>query len=196
MWVCALQRSLPVVNRKESKWLSQKDARRTAAPPGPERRRTRGAHPVGTGIGAAAGGIAAEQRPVRSRARPCRSWRRGWRGRRRPRGQGRGRDDRPDRRGGLLVAELHPRAVLRARLHLCRLPPGLPHGWEARARYAERNYEDIEHELESHYNRNRGDSRLGWEKNRHAARAAWSASMPGPTPSSTRSNASALYQAR
>jgi len=51
--------------------------------------------------------------------------------------------------------------------------PGYRTGWEARARYAGRPYDEIEHELEAEYNRNRGRSRLGWEKNRHAARAAW-----------------------
>src|SRR5688572_30925061 len=51
--------------------------------------------------------------------------------------------------------------------------PGYRTGWEARARHAGRSYEDVEHELEAYYNRNRGGSRLGWDKNRHAARAAW-----------------------
>ena len=60
--------------------------------------------------------------------------------------------------------------------------PGYRTGWEARARYAGRSYEDIEHELEAHYNRNRGGSRLGWEKNRHAARAAWERFDAGAQP--------------
>jgi len=51
--------------------------------------------------------------------------------------------------------------------------PGYRTGWEARARHEGRSYDDVERELEAEYNRNRGSSRLGWEKNRHAARAAW-----------------------
>ena len=60
--------------------------------------------------------------------------------------------------------------------------PGYRTGWEARARYAGRNYEDIERDLEVDYNRNRGSSRLGWDKNRHAARAAWQRFDPDTEP--------------
>ena len=60
--------------------------------------------------------------------------------------------------------------------------PGYRTGWEARARYAGRSYEDIERDLEAHYNRNRGASRLGWDKNRHAARAAWQRFDPDTEP--------------
>lgn len=60
--------------------------------------------------------------------------------------------------------------------------PGYRTGWEARARYAGRNFEDVERDLEVDYNRNRGKSRLGWEKNRHAARAAWQRFDPDTEP--------------
>jgi hypothetical protein len=60
--------------------------------------------------------------------------------------------------------------------------PGYRTGWEARARYAGRNYEDIQHDLETDYNLNRGASRLGWNKNRHAARAAWQRFDPDTEP--------------
>jgi hypothetical protein len=60
--------------------------------------------------------------------------------------------------------------------------PGYRTGWEARARHVGRSYEDVEHELEAYYNRNRGSSRLGWEKNRHAARAAWERFDAGAEP--------------
>jgi hypothetical protein len=46
-------------------------------------------------------------------------------------------------------------------------------GWEGRARYEGRRFDEVEHELEADYNRRRGASRLGWEKCRDAARAAW-----------------------
>ena len=51
--------------------------------------------------------------------------------------------------------------------------PAYRAGWEARIRYLGRSFDEVERELERHYRRNRGSSRLGWEKNRHAARAAW-----------------------
>ena len=47
-------------------------------------------------------------------------------------------------------------------------------GWEARLFYRDAHgFDEIERELERHYRRNRGASQLGWDKNRHAARAAW-----------------------
>jgi hypothetical protein len=46
-------------------------------------------------------------------------------------------------------------------------------GWEGRARYEGRSFDEVERELEAEYNRSRGSSRLGWDRNRHAARAAW-----------------------
>lgn len=51
--------------------------------------------------------------------------------------------------------------------------PAYRTGWEGRARYEGRTFEEVERELEANYNRNRGSSRLGWERNRAAARAAW-----------------------
>jgi hypothetical protein len=51
--------------------------------------------------------------------------------------------------------------------------PGYRIGWEARARCEARTFDEVERELEMQYNRNRGTSQLGWDKNRHAARAAW-----------------------
>jgi hypothetical protein len=51
--------------------------------------------------------------------------------------------------------------------------PGYRTGWEGRARYEGRTFDEVERELQADYTRNRGQSRLEWEKNRHAARAAW-----------------------
>lgn len=51
--------------------------------------------------------------------------------------------------------------------------PAYRTGWEGRARYAGRSFEEMERELESDYNRYRGSSRLDWQRNREAARAAW-----------------------
>lgn len=51
--------------------------------------------------------------------------------------------------------------------------PAYRAGWEGRVQYEGRSFDEVERELERHYRRNRGASQLGWEKNRHAARAAW-----------------------
>ena len=51
--------------------------------------------------------------------------------------------------------------------------PAYRTGWEGRARHEERRFDEVERELEAHFNRIRGTSRLGWDKCRHAARAAW-----------------------
>ena len=51
--------------------------------------------------------------------------------------------------------------------------PGYRTGWEGRARYDGREFDEVETELQREYARNRGQSRLEWDKNRHAARAAW-----------------------
>jgi len=51
--------------------------------------------------------------------------------------------------------------------------PAYRTGWEGRGRYEGRSFDEVERELEADYNRYRGTSRLGWDKNRQAARAAW-----------------------
>jgi hypothetical protein len=51
--------------------------------------------------------------------------------------------------------------------------PAYRTGWEGRARYQNRRFDEVERDLARDYQRNRGDSRLEWAKNRHAARAAW-----------------------
>jgi hypothetical protein len=51
--------------------------------------------------------------------------------------------------------------------------PGYRTGWEGRARYEGRSFDQSEPDLEADYNRHRGSSRLSWAKNREAARAAW-----------------------
>jgi hypothetical protein len=51
--------------------------------------------------------------------------------------------------------------------------PGYRTGWEARTRYPDRSFDEVEAQLAADYERNRGQSRLDWERNRTAARAAW-----------------------
>src|SRR3954466_11211091 len=51
--------------------------------------------------------------------------------------------------------------------------PGYRTGWEGRARYEGRSFEQVERELAADYERLRRGSKLTWERNRPAARAAW-----------------------
>lgn len=112
-----------------------------------------GAHPVGTGLGAAAAGAAAGAvagpigaavgaiDPTAEEAHWSRNYER-----------------EPYYERGYTFADYHP---------------GYRTGWEGRARYEGRTFDEVERDLEFDYARNRGKSRLDWEKNRHAARAAW-----------------------
>jgi len=51
--------------------------------------------------------------------------------------------------------------------------PAYRAGWEGRARYEGRSFQEVERDLQADYERRRGASRLGWDRNREAARAAW-----------------------
>ena len=60
--------------------------------------------------------------------------------------------------------------------------PGYRTGWEGRVRYQGRTFDEVERDLEFDYAHNRGSSRLDWDKNRHAARAAWERFDPDAGP--------------
>ncbi len=51
--------------------------------------------------------------------------------------------------------------------------PAYRTGWEGRTRYHGKTFDEVESDLQSDYERNRGKSRLDWDKNRMATRAAW-----------------------
>ena len=51
--------------------------------------------------------------------------------------------------------------------------PAFRTGWEGRASYAGRSFEDVERDLKAEFHWNRGQSRLLWEQAREAVRAAW-----------------------
>jgi len=155
-------------------------------PPSGDRRRTTrdanrdpitgapGAHPVGTGLGAAAGGMAAGAAAGAVAG---------------PLGAAAGAAIGAVAGGlaGKGIAERINPTVEEAywRSNYMREPyyergynfedyhPGYRTGWEGRRRYENRRFEDVERELSREYQRNRGESRLDWAKNRHAARAAW-----------------------
>lgn len=51
--------------------------------------------------------------------------------------------------------------------------PAYRTGWEGRARFEGRSFEEVENELRAAYDRQRRGSRLDWKRGREAARAAW-----------------------
>jgi hypothetical protein len=111
-------------------------------PTGDRRRASRDAHPVATGLGAAAGGMAAGAvDPTVEEA----YWRSNYM-------------REPYYERGYNFEDYYP---------------AYRTGWEGRARYQNRRFDEVERDLARDYQRNRGDSRLEWAKNRHAARAAW-----------------------
>jgi hypothetical protein len=51
--------------------------------------------------------------------------------------------------------------------------PAYRHGWEARSRYRDRPFEDVEPELEQEWDTIKDRSQLTWHKAKHATRDAW-----------------------
>jgi hypothetical protein len=150
------------------KRIDAKDANRdpiTGAP---------GSHPVGTGIGAAAGGMAAGAAagsvagPVGTLAGAA---------------------------AGAVVGGLMGKAAAEAidptveeaywKENYVREPyyqkglsydhyaPAYRTGYEGRSKFAGRKFEEVERDLESDYNQNKGTSQLRWDQARPAAHAAW-----------------------
>ena len=46
-------------------------------------------------------------------------------------------------------------------------------GYESRLRYTGKQFEDVHADLAKDYDKNRGNSKLSWDHGKHAARAAW-----------------------
>jgi phage tail tape-measure protein len=51
--------------------------------------------------------------------------------------------------------------------------PAYRTGYNARAQNPDRDFEDVESDMEASYNKTKGSSRLGWDRARLASRAAW-----------------------
>ena len=51
--------------------------------------------------------------------------------------------------------------------------PAYRYGWEARSRYADNDFDDVESDLRSEWGMYRGESKLDWDKARPATRDAW-----------------------
>lgn len=53
------------------------------------------------------------------------------------------------------------------------ISPAYRYGWEARSRYADSKFEDVESTLEQGWKETEHDVRLGWEQARNATQDAW-----------------------
>lgn len=53
------------------------------------------------------------------------------------------------------------------------ISPAYRYGWEARSRYSDAKFEDVESTLEQGWEETKHDVRLGWEQARDAAQDAW-----------------------
>ena len=51
--------------------------------------------------------------------------------------------------------------------------PAYRTGYDGREKYAGRQFNEVERDLEANYNRAKGSSKLGWENAKGATRAAW-----------------------
>lgn len=51
--------------------------------------------------------------------------------------------------------------------------PAYRYGWEARCRYGERRFHEVEPDLQSGWDTSRDESKLSWDKAKHAVRDAW-----------------------
>jgi phage tail tape-measure protein len=51
--------------------------------------------------------------------------------------------------------------------------PAYRYGWESRARYGDRTFDQVENELERGWDKVKGESKLGWVKAKSAVRDAW-----------------------
>ena len=135
---------------------------------------TPGAHPVGTGLGAAAGGMAAGA-AVGTVAGPLGTAAGAAIGAIVGGLAGKGIAEKIDP----TVEEAHwagryeSEPYYDKRYSFQDYQPGYRTGWEGRARHEGRSFDEVERDLQADYQRNRGKSRLEWENNRHAARAAW-----------------------
>ena len=135
---------------------------------------TPGAHPVGTGLGAAAGGMAAGAAvgtvagPVGTAIGAAVGAVAGGLA-----GKAIAEKIDPTVEEAYWAGQYENEAYYDERYSYQDYQPGYRTGWEGRARYSGRTFDEVERDLQADYERNRGKSRLDWENNRDAVRAGW-----------------------
>ena len=133
-----------------------------------------GAHPVGTGLGAAAGGMAAGAAagtvagPVGTILGAAAGAVVGGLA-----GKAVGEAVDPTREDAYWRENYSKSDYYQAGLTYDDYAPAYRTGYQGRAQHAGRKFDDVERDLEAGYNREKGASKLSWEKARPATRAAW-----------------------
>lgn len=134
---------------------------------------TPGAHPVGTGLGAAAGGgagaaVGSVAGPVGTMVGAAAGAIAGGLG-----GKAVGERMNPTVEDAYWRDNYRNEAYHNPQYGYDDYAPAYRTGYEGRARHADRDFEEVESDLRSEYERGRGSSRLGWDEARDATRAAW-----------------------
>ena len=135
---------------------------------------TPGAHPVGTGIGAAAGGMAAGAAagavagPVGAAIGAAAGAVAGGLA-----GKAAAEKIDPTVEEAYWKKSYSKESYYQPDLGYDDYAPAYRTGYQGRARFAGRKFNDVERDLENSYNSNRVNSRLGWDKAKLASRAAW-----------------------
>ena len=133
-----------------------------------------GSHPVGTGLGAAAGGMAAGAAagavagPVGAVAGAAVGAVVGGLA-----GKAAGEAVDPTVEDAFWNAHYQQEPYYERGLTYADYAPAYRTGYEARSRFAGRSFSEVENDLRADYERSGRSSRLGWDKARHATRAAW-----------------------
>lgn len=133
-----------------------------------------GAHPVGTGVGAAAGGTVgaviggAVGGPVGAMVGAAVGGIAGGLA-----GKGISESVNPTEEDAFWRDHYSTRPYVSGRKYED-LQPAYRYGWEARTRYENRDWNDVEGDLERGWNERYGSTGLGWNDARHATRDAWS----------------------
>jgi uncharacterized protein YcfJ len=133
-----------------------------------------GAHPVGTGVGAAAGGAAAGAMggavagPVGAAVGAVAGAVAGGLA-----GKGIAESIDPTAEDAYWRENYRTRPYYTEGTDYDEYAPAYRHGWESRARYHDRSWDQVESDLGTEWERVKGKSKLGWEKAKGATRDAW-----------------------
>lgn len=132
-----------------------------------------GAHPIGTGIGAASAGavgaaIGAVAGPVGSLAGAAIGAIVGGLA-----GKGVAEAIDPTAEDAYWQENYRNRPYIESGTTYDEYQPAYRYGWESRVRHHDRKFEDVEHDLSRDWEKVKGKSRLSWEKAKHATRDAF-----------------------
>lgn len=132
-----------------------------------------GAHPVGTGVGAAAGGltgaaVGSAAGPVGTAVGAVVGAVAGGLG-----GKAVGEAVNPTAEDAYWRDNYKNEPYYNTQYSYDDYSPAYRTGYEARSRYADRKFDEVENDLRSDYERARGKSQLAWDDAKDATRAAW-----------------------